>query len=224
VSGQAAFVGHSAQADVNGLNQIANDAAQPFYRIQMPRAKLAKPPFSPDVDAIFDRLPREWGDPFALFTAMADDPRLLHRYVSGAVSYLNPSHISVRERELLLLRTTARAGCGYEWGLRVHFFQSAADLSDEQIMATACSAVCHACWNDDDRLILRLADELHLHAKVSDDLWAPLRLRFEQPAIVQMLMMAGYYRTTAYIANGLELPPEPLAVPLPEGFGDIPDN
>ncbi len=173
-----------------------------------PRIEPAPEPLAPELAATLARLPREWGEPFALFTTLGRDPRLLARFMAGAVSYLDPSHIGLREREVLLLRTTARARCEYEWGLRMHFFAQEAGISAEQAHASVHGDVRSPCWRDDDRILIELADALHDDCTVSDDLWDRLAARFSEEAIMQMLMLAGYYRGIAYIANALRLPLE----------------
>ena len=44
---------------------------------------------------------------------------------------------------------------------------------------------------------------------LDDALWTDLRAAFSEEAILQLLLMAGHYRTVAYLANGLRLPLEP---------------
>lgn len=157
---------------------------------------------------VFERLPKEWSPPFMLFRVLARDPRLMQRYVSGAASYLEPSHITLRQREVFLLRVTVLCRCEYEWGLRVHFFATAAGLSNSQVEATAQGSVEGVEWSDEDRLLLQLAEELHETCTVSDALWADLEPVFTAEAILQLLMIAGHYRMTAYIANSLKFPLE----------------
>lgn len=180
-----------------------------------PRIAPASTPYEPLAQSMLDRLPKDWGPPFLVFTVLARDPQLLQRYINGSVGYLESSHISIRQREVFLLRVTARCRCVYEWGLRVHFFAEAADLSPEQIHATT-MMIYDAAWTDSDRILLRLADELHETSSIGEALWADLSQAFSSEAILQLLMLAGYYRTMAYLANGLNLPAESgLAVPFP---------
>jgi alkylhydroperoxidase family enzyme len=173
------------------------------------RIAPANPPFAPKVQALLDRLPASWSPPFKLFTVLARDERLLLRFTGGAVSYLEPSHVTVRQREVLLLRVTARARCAYEWGMRVHYFAAEAGLGDAQTYASVYGDADDPSWSDGDRVVIRLADELHDTVDVTDALWAELRASFSEEAIMQLLMMAGYYRTVACLANGLRLPLEP---------------
>jgi alkylhydroperoxidase family enzyme len=173
------------------------------------RITPVSPPFSPNVQALFDRLPPSWSPPFKLFTALARDERLLLRFTGSAVSYLEPSHVTVRQREVLLLRVTARCRCAYEWGMRVHYFAEEAGLSEAQVYASVYGDANDAGWQEDDKVLVQLADELHDTVSISDALWTKLRAAFSEEAVMQLLLMAGYYRTVAYIANGLRLPLEP---------------
>jgi alkylhydroperoxidase family enzyme len=172
------------------------------------RIEPISPPYAPAVQALLDRLPASWSPPFKLFTVLARDERLLLRFCNGAVSYLEPSHVTIRQREVLLLRVTARCRCAYEWGMRVHYFARDADLSDDQVHATVHGDSDDPLWSPTDRLLVRLADELHDTVSIGDELWKGLRTAFTEAAILQMIMMAGYYRTVAYVANGLRLPME----------------
>jgi hypothetical protein len=157
------------------------------------RIEPAKPPFTPKVQALFDRLP--WSPPFRLFTVLARDERLLLRFTGAAVGYLQPSHVTVRQREVLLLRVTARCRCAYEWGMRVHYFAEEAALSDAQIRASVHGDSSDPSWSPNDRILVHLADELHDTVAISDELWRDVRAAFSDEAILQLLMMAGYYRT-----------------------------
>jgi alkylhydroperoxidase family enzyme len=181
------------------------------------RIDPVNPPLAPNVQALFDRLPATWSPPFKLFTVLARDERLLRHFTSGAVSYLEPSHVTVRQREVLLLRVTARCRCAYEWGMRVHYFAEEAGLGEAQIYASVHGNDSDPAWSAADRTLIRLADELHDTVGISASLWTDLRATFSAEAILQLLMMAGYYRTVAYLANGLRLPLEPrVGRPFPE--------
>jgi alkylhydroperoxidase family enzyme len=184
------------------------------------RIAPVSPPFAPKVQALFDRLPADWSPPFKLFTVLARDERLLLRFTGSSVSYLEPSHVTVRQREVLLLRVTARCRCTYEWGMRVHYFAEQAGLSEAQVDASVYGDADDSSWLPNDRMLVRLADELHDKISVSDSLWADLRAGVTEEAILQLLLMAGHYRTVAYLANGLRLPFEPkVGRPFPARQG-----
>jgi alkylhydroperoxidase family enzyme len=166
------------------------------------------PPYLPDVQAALNLLPPEWGPPFVHYRILARDSRLLAAYLQG-FAYLNPSHITVRQREVFLLRVTGRCRNAFEWCLRVHYFAEVSDMSETQIRASVHGDANDATWTPNDRLLIRLADELHETASISDGLWADLSAAFTEEALLQLMLMAGHYRINAYLARGLELPIEP---------------
>jgi hypothetical protein len=167
------------------------------------------PPYSADVQAQFDQLPPSWQPPFKHFTVLARDPRLLHAYRQGSVAYLQPSHLSIRQREVFLLRVTGRCRNAFEWCLRVHYFADEAGMTEAQLHASVHGSADYACWESGDHVLIRLADELHDTASISDALWADLRAAFSEEAILQLLLLAGHYRTNGYLSVGLQVPVDP---------------
>lgn len=180
------------------------------------RVDLADAPYEPDIQAVFNRLPAGWSPPFALFRALARDGRLFHRFIRGAPVYFPQSNLTVRQREVLLLRVTANCRCEYEWGLRIAFFQDEAGLSDDQVYASVYGNAEDACWSKEDALLVRLADNLHAASDIPDGLWKDLDRAFTAEAVLELLLLAGYYRTVAYLANGLRLEMEPMARRFPD--------
>ena len=54
-----------------------------------------------------------------------------------------------------------------------------------------------------------------LSPTVGDALWAALRTRFSDEAMLELLLLAGFYRTVSYLTNALQLPLEPAAARFP---------
>ncbi|MFE4996300.1 hypothetical protein ACFRH4_34275 [Streptomyces mirabilis] len=54
-------------------------------------------------------------------------------------------------------------------------------------------------------------------ARVScgDAAWSGLREHLDEPEVLELLVLAGWYRTIAYVANGARIEPEPWALALP---------
>ena len=167
------------------------------------------PPFPADVQAQFDQLPPSWLPPFVHFTVLARDPRLLRAYRQGSVAYLDPSYLSVRQREVFLLRVTGRCRNAFEWCLRVHYFADEAGLNEQQLHASVFGNATDACWTTGDRVLIRLADELHDTASISDPLWTETREAFSEEAMLQLILLAGHYRTNAYVSAALQVPVDP---------------
>ena len=72
--------------------------------------------------------------PIALFRTVAHNPRVLGRWRGGAL--LDKGSIALRQREIAILRTTARLGAEYEWGVHIAFFADKAELTEAERRAT----------------------------------------------------------------------------------------
>ena len=58
-------------------------------------------------------------------------------------------------------------------------------------------------WDEADRAILRAAEELHADAMISDATWAALAEQLSPSELIELMMIAGHYHTTAFIQNSL---------------------
>jgi len=124
---------------------------------------------------------------------------------------LDRGHLTLRQREIVIDRTTALCGSEYEWGVHIALFASRAELTDAQVAALSRASADHETWSPNDRLLLRLCDALHRDCTVDETLWRALKADFSDEAIVELLMLAGFYRTVSYLTNALELPLESYA-------------
>jgi alkylhydroperoxidase family enzyme len=145
--------------------------------------------------------------PLRLFTTLARDPRLFQKFFAGGL--LDRGHLSLRQRELVIARTTALCKSEYEWGVHIALFASHAGFDEAQVASLAAGQAQDACWADEDRLLLVLCDMLHAECDVDDALWRSLQSAFSDEAILELLMLAGFYRTVSYLTNALRLPAEP---------------
>ena len=173
------------------------------------RIAPAAPPYAPDIADAFARIMPPGVEPLLLFRTMARSPRVLQRMFAG--NLLDRGTISLRERELMILRTCARCRAEYEWGVHVTMFGQRAGLSEMEIAATLAEATGAWPWNEKEGTILRLADELHDGAGISEKLWLELSAHFSSEQILELIALAGYYHTIAFITNGLKLDGEHYA-------------
>jgi alkylhydroperoxidase family enzyme len=177
------------------------------------RIAPAKPPFSEDIQAAFDRIMPAGAPPLALFTTLARDDRLFARLRGGAL--LDKGHLTLRQRELVISRVTARSGSEYEWGVHVAFFGQAAGLDAAMLDSLANGGDDDSCWSSEDRLLIRACDQLHATSDIDDSLWSEMSTQFSDMALIEVLMLAGFYRTVSYLANALRLPLEPYGARFP---------
>lgn len=177
------------------------------------RIAPASPPFPADVQVALDRTMPPGMPPLVLFTTLARDPRLFGKFFAGGL--LDRGHLTLRQRELVIHRTTALNRSEYEWGVHAALFAARVQLTPEQLHSTVRGDPGDACWSDEDRDLLRLCDALQTASTVDDELWSLLRARFSEEAMLELLLLAGFYRTVSYLTNALRLPLEPNAASFP---------
>ncbi len=174
-----------------------------------PRIEPARPPFSTDVQTWLDRTMPPGVPPLTLFTTLARDPRLFQRFMASTL--LDRGNLTLRQRELVIDRVTARCGSEYEWGVHVAVFGARVGLSPAELASLVHGGPDDPCWNPGERVLLALCDQLHDGCDVSDASWADARAHLSEEALLEVLLLAGCYRTVSYLTNALRLPPEPFA-------------
>jgi hypothetical protein len=92
--------------------------------------------------------------------------------------------------------------------VHVTTFAAKAGLTEDQIASLTTGGPEDACWDDADRVLIQLCDGLHRSCTVDDELWARLCTYHGDEAILELLMLAGAYRTVSYLVNSLRLPLE----------------
>src|SRR5438552_6150002 len=163
-----------------------------------PRVEPVSRPYSPELQAVFDRIMPPGVPPLALFTTLARVPRIYERFRAG--SLLDRGPVSLRHREIVINRTCARCGCAYEWGVHVAFFAQRVGLTPEQLRATVHGGGDDATWSDDERLLVRMVDELHDSASLSEEVWDDLSATFSVEQILELIALVGFYHTVSFLA------------------------
>jgi alkylhydroperoxidase family enzyme len=164
------------------------------------RIAPASPPYADGVIEDFAKLMPPGMEPIALFRTLAKNPRVLGRIRRGGL--LDPGSITLRQREIVILRTTALAGAEYEWGVHVAFFAGAAELDEGALYATVWGGPEASCWAKDEAILVKACDALHAKGRIDDALWTSLRGAFSEAQILEVLVLAGLYRTISYVVNG----------------------
>jgi 4-carboxymuconolactone decarboxylase len=190
-----------------------------------PRIAALQPPYEPDVEEMLKRWmpPGAEVEPLALFRTLAVHRELMSRMRPLGSGILGHGRVPPRDREIVLLRTCARARAEYEWGVHAAAFGPAVGLTDDQIVATAAAATTastspdDAVWSDADAALIHLADELHDTCAVTDELWARLSGRYSDEQLLELVVIAGWYRTLSYVINAARVPLEPWGAPAPAG-------
>jgi hypothetical protein len=179
-----------------------------------PRVEPVTPPYAPDLQAVFDKIMPPGVPPLSLFTTLARVPRIYERFRAG--SLLDRGPVSLRHREIVIDRTCARCGCAYEWGVHVAFFGERVALSPQLIRATVRGDANDPAWSGEESLLIRLVDELHDSADISNQLWNDLAKTFSLEQLFELIALVGFYHTVSFFANGTRLRAESFAATPPE--------
>jgi alkylhydroperoxidase family enzyme len=165
----------------------------------MTRIPPIEAPFDSTIAEDLTRLMPPGVPPLRLFRTLAHNPRVLRRVRKGGL--LDPGSISLRQREIVILRTTALCGSEYEWGVHVAFFGPAAGFTPAQLAATQSGDL--SPFSPDDAVLVELCDALHRGAAVPDALWHRLAAIYRPDQLVELVALAGQYHMISYITNAL---------------------
>jgi alkylhydroperoxidase family enzyme len=115
----------------------------------------------------------------------------------------------------MILRTCARCGAEYEWGVHIATFGAKAQCTSAQIHSTVHGGADDTCWSIEDRLVIRLADQLHDTNRVDDELWKEISAHFGPDQLVELIMLAGLYHAVSYMVNATGVQHEAFAPRFP---------
>jgi alkylhydroperoxidase family enzyme len=186
---------------------------------QHPRIAALEPPYDPEVGESLRRMMPPGVEPLGLFRTVAHNPAILERFRTIGAYILNFGRIDPVDREVLLHRTCARCGCEYEWGVHVVAFGRPLGLSEEQLRATVSDSPESPVWSDRQRLLVRLADELHDTATVSEELWVALAAHWDAAQLIELIAIAGFYHLVSFTANATGVQAEAYAERFPAAQG-----
>jgi alkylhydroperoxidase family enzyme len=88
-----------------------------------------EPPYASNIEAILKNYPKQQGYLLKLFRVFANSERFLLKGVPNLLDKDSP--ISLREREIVILRVCANNACEYEWGVHVTIFSQHANLTSK---------------------------------------------------------------------------------------------
>jgi alkylhydroperoxidase family enzyme len=143
-------------------------------------------------------------EPLALFRTLQRHPALAERMRPLGAFLLGKVALPLRDRELIILRTCARCGAEYEWGVHATAFGAAAGLDAAAIAATYAEApgALGTSLGATDQALLAIVDELHDTGTVSDASWRATEARFSDEQRLELLVLVGFYHLISYVANG----------------------
>lgn len=146
------------------------------------------------------------GRVFNIFRTLANHPALAKRWMVFANHILGKSTLSVRDRELLILRIGWLCQAVYEWGQHVQIARQAG-MSDEEIRS-ARTGPDTAGLSELDQLLLQATDELHADAFVSDSTWQSLQQHYNTQQLMDLVFTVGQYNLVCMALNSFGVQPD----------------
>ena len=169
------------------------------------------PPYAPSIDAMLTRLMPPGVPPLNLFRTLAHNPAVLETFAHNGALVFRLGSLDATHREIVIQRTCALCGAEYEWGVHAAFFGKKTNLEGERLAATLHGDADSNVWNEAESALVRLADELHTTQTISAPLWRSLQAHWSDAQIVELVVLAGFYHTVAYLVNGLGVELESFA-------------
>lgn len=181
--------------------------------IHLPTARIVplEVPFDGAVADLFQQYLPPGLAPLKLFRTLAHNPRVLQRVFAG--NLLDSGSITLRARELVILRTCARCGCDYEWGVHVALFAQHARLSEADLAAARAPAPLRLAEDlpECDALLLDAVDQLYETSTLSEALWSALARHYTPAQILEVIALVGYYHLISFTANAARVEAEDFA-------------
>src|SRR4030095_788734 len=92
----------------------------------------------------------------------------------------------------------------FEWGAHVKIAKRNGITSEE--IERVIEGSLAAGWTRKDCAIVRAMEELHAASMITDETWAGLQEYYNDRMLIELIILAGQYKTVAYYQNSLRLP------------------
>jgi alkylhydroperoxidase family enzyme len=149
---------------------------------------------------------RNEGRPLNIFLTLARNEGLFKSFGKLGTYLLVNGLLPAREREIVILRIGALSQSEYEFGQHT-VIGLEAGLTAAEIGRLATPGTQD--WSPADAALLRLADELCADDVVSDSTWQELATRWNDAELLELLVLAGFYRLVSGVLSSAGVPLEP---------------
>jgi alkylhydroperoxidase family enzyme len=137
---------------------------------------------------------------------LAHHPDLASAWLQYNAQVLRATTLSVRHRELLILRVTAVRKAVYNWAEHVPIARRCG-LDDEEIARVAFGPDAPL-WDPLDAALLRSVDELVADGAVTDDTWTIVAKHLDARQQLDLLFVVGAYETIGWMSRTFALEPD----------------
>ena len=143
------------------------------------------------------------GDLPDITATMARAPELMDAQEVLA-NYLFRGKLSVRDRELAILRLAWICQAPFEWGEHVKVAKRLAGISGEEIERVQAGSSAPG-WSAHDRALVSAVEELVGDAMITDETWAVLARDLTEQQLLELPVLIGHYQGVAYLQNSVRV-------------------
>jgi 4-carboxymuconolactone decarboxylase len=151
---------------------------------------------------------------FNLHRTLAYSEQSLTQWMPFAKHILQENSLSVREREIAILRVGWNCRSPYEWGMHEGVARTAG-FTDEDLDAI-CVGKGSDHWTASEAAILAAVDDLHAHSTIADGTWVQLKAHFTKQQLVDMVYLIGQFHLISIMLNAMRTPLENGLAPMPD--------
>ena len=189
------------------------DSSQEPRRSDWPISPLAEEDFDAGAADLYSELGEGTRD-LNITRTLLHHPALLKAFTDFGFYFLETPLLSIRDRELMVLRLAWLCRCEYVWGQHVARCQREGieDIDPESLLEGSDAET----WSPRDRVLIRAVDELHRDAKLSEVQGRSLAAFYDPPRVIEAIFTVGQYGLICRIANSCEIPLDPGLAGFPE--------
>jgi alkylhydroperoxidase family enzyme len=171
-------------------------------RLGRPRVAPLEPHEWPEEHRQMLKAVYEQGQVYNNLGTVARHASAFGRIMAWGQHVMQRSTLTVRERELLILRTGWLCQCQYIWKQHTVIGQRDAKLTTQEIELVHEGPLAAGLLAE-DRLLLQAADELHLDHFITDATWDGLARSHSTEQMMDIIFAAGTYAMMASLMSSL---------------------
>ena len=159
---------------------------------------------------------------YNIYKTLVRHVEMYNRWTPLGRVILNSSTLPARDREIIMLRMGWLCQSEYEWAQHARIATSEnIGMTDAEIHSIAVGASADN-WNDWEKTLLTMVDELRYDTLISDSTWQKLAANYSKEEIIDAFFTAAQYQLVSMALNsiGIQLDPDlrhflPADVPPP---------
>lgn len=158
--------------------------------------------------AIFDVFRNAGHSVPSLYRTLGNAPAMLQAWTGLAWPLRHEATTSRRLRELLIMRVAQLTGAPFEWMAHWDMAVKTGVREDQLAALASWSTTGPDVFDDVERELLAMTDQLTSDVDVDDDTWAPLAARYEPGELVELVLTVSYYACVSRVLQALRLQPD----------------